>query len=159
MPTKTFAFLALILVAAFATSAAAAPKPDFTGTWKLNVEKSELGPMPAPASMILKIDHKDPDLKVATAATGGPQGDVNYESKYTTDGKVCTNQFFDREAKSTLSWEAENLLIATKADFGQGEVAIKGKWILSPDGKTLKQTAHVETGGGAFDITYTLDKQ
>ena len=158
MTNKILASFALFFMAAFANPAAA-PKPDFTGNWKLNIEKSEMGPMPPPTSMTQKIDHKDPVLKVTTSASGGPQGDMNYDVKYTTDGKPCTNTFFDREATSTLTWEGEFLLIETKADFGQGEVTIKGKWGLSPDGKTLKQTAHIETGGGAFDMTYTFDKQ
>jgi len=143
----------------FAAAAIAADKPNFSGDWKLNTAKSELGPIPPPSSMTEKIDHKDPDMKVSTSSVGGPQGDLNYELKYTTDGKECVNHIGDSELKSTVNWQGDALAIHTKADFGQGEMDIKGNWTLSSDGKTLKQTAHIETPQGPLDLTYIFDKQ
>src|SRR5579884_2967851 len=61
-------------------------KPNFTGDWKLNADKSNFGPIPPPTAMTLNIDHSDPNLKILTKQSGA-QGDMEYEAKYTTDGK------------------------------------------------------------------------
>ena len=137
---------------------AAQAKPDFSGNWKLNVDKSEFGPIPPPSTMTMKIDHADPDLKVATSQSG-PQGDMSYEAKYTTDGKECTNTIGPMEAKSTLKWEGDDLLVDTNLDAGGMQIAIKGKWTLSADGKTLTQAAHINSPQGDIDVKYILEKQ
>ncbi len=151
-------FVAFCWLAGAAATLSAADKPDYSGDWKLNVQKSEVGPM-SPASMTEKIDHKDPDLKVVTAATGGPQGDVSYQAKYTTDGKECSNEFGGMQAKSTVSWDGSSLTFSTKMNAGDADVVIKGKWTLSADGKTLTQSAHVTTPQGEFDMAYVFEKQ
>lgn len=141
-------------------TALADSKPDFSGDWKLNKEKSDFGPIPVPDSLTHKIDHKDPDLKVTTHQTGGPQGDATYEAKYTTDGKECLNQFGDQlKSKSKLTWDGAALLVNTDLDFGGTQLTIKGKWTLSEDGKVMTQTAHIESPQGAIDTTYVFDKQ
>jgi len=142
------------------TAAMAQTRPDFSGDWKLIKEKSDLGPMPPPDSMSQKIEHKDPDIKVTTHIVGGPQGDLNYEAKYTTDGKECLNQLGDQiKAKSKLVWDGATLLVETNLDMGQMQLAVKGKWILSEDGKLLTQTAHAESPQGSLDFRYVFEKQ
>ena len=54
-------------------------KPNFTGDWKLDADKSNFGPMPPPTSMSLDIDHTDPNLKIVTKQSGA-QGDLEYEA-------------------------------------------------------------------------------
>lgn len=147
------------ILTALATAAVLPAKPNFSGNWKLNNQKSNLGPMPAPTSLTEKITHKDPDLTAATSSIGGPQGDLNYDVTYNTGGKETTNHFGDHEAKSTAKWDGDALSIDTKVDFGQGEMTIHAKWTLSPDGKVLTQTAHFDTPQGPLDLTYIFDKQ
>ena len=54
----------LFVIAAAANMAAAADKPDFSGDWKMDTDKSVFGPLPPPTSMTRKIDHKDPAITV-----------------------------------------------------------------------------------------------
>ncbi len=69
---------ALTLVC-FCAAAAAGPRhTGFSGAWKLNLIKSDLGSMPPPAAMTLRVEQKEPDLKVKTKITGGPQGDLDF---------------------------------------------------------------------------------
>ena len=53
----------LFVIAAAAKMAVAGDKPDFSGNWKMDADKSVFGPMPPPTSMTCKIYHKDPDLQ------------------------------------------------------------------------------------------------
>jgi hypothetical protein len=147
-----------ICTLALGLAAGAQAKTNFSGDWKLNVDKSDFGPMPPPTSMTSKIDHADPSMKVATSMSS-PQGEMSYDAKYTTDGKENANTMGPMEAKTTMTWDADDLTVTTKLDAGGTEIAIKGKWSLSADGKTLTQTAHVTSPQGEVDVKYVFDKQ
>lgn len=151
-------FLVGAILFAFGLVGAAQAKPNFTGDWKLNPDKSDFGPMPPPSSMSAKIDHADPDLKVSTQQSGA-QGDMSFDAKYTTDGKESTNSMGPIEAKSTVNWEGNDLAINTKVDANGMQLAIKGKWAMSEDGKTMTQTAHFTSPQGEFDMKLVFDKQ
>ena len=159
MKSKAASILSVLVFAGASLLFCAAGKPNFSGTWKLDLSKSSLGPLPPPSSMTEKIEHHDPDLTVRTIVVGGPQGDLNYEAKYTTDGKESRNQFGDQTARSVMTWDGADLLVTTKANFGAGDVTIKGRWNLSPDEKTLKQVSQVTSPQGTFESTYVFERQ
>ena len=68
MTRRNFALFAGLACAAavLTASAMAAGKPDFSGEWKLNIDKSNFGPIPPPTSLTQTVDHKDPALNVTT---------------------------------------------------------------------------------------------
>jgi hypothetical protein len=138
---------------------AMADKPNFSGDWTLNADKSNLGPMPPPASMTRKIDHTDPALSMTQATTGGPQGDQTVTIKCTTDGKETTTEMMGAPAKTTASWEGDNLVITLKLDLAGTEVKLIEKWGLSDSGKTLTDNTHIVAPQGEFDITYVMNKK
>ena len=117
-------------------------KSDFSGTWKLNVTKSDFGPMPPPETGVQKITHQDPTIKANISTTGGPQGDMTYDINYSTDGKESVNKVGDNEFKSTANWEGDELVINTKGSFGGNDFTSKDRWTLSADGKTLTIARH-----------------
>src|ERR1700735_3038359 len=80
----------VFVIAAATGMALAADKPDFSGSWKMDADKSVFGPMPPPTSMTRKVVHSDPALSVEQSQSG-PQGDQNTTMKYSTDGKETTN--------------------------------------------------------------------
>ena len=132
-------------------------KPNFSGDWKLNVDKSNFGPMPAPTTMNQKIGHDDPKLKVAVDQTGA-QGDVNYEVTYTTDGKETINTIREMETKSTAKWEGDALIVNTTLNAGGADITIKAKWTLSEDGKTFTNSSHLVSPQGEVDFVAVFDK-
>jgi len=144
----------LLSLAAFSAQA----KPNFSGSWKLNVAKSEFGPFPAPSSMTEAIKHADPALKVAVKMATD-NGDMEFESNYSTDAKETTNAFGPAEMKSSAKWDGEVLQIQTKGQFGDTEVTITDKWEISPDGKTLSVTRHFASSQGEVDQKMVLEKQ
>lgn len=109
-------------------------KPDFSGTWKMDVAKSDFGALPAVQGGTLKIEHKDPSLKLTTT-TMGASGERTFELSFTTDGAECTNFVGNIEVKTVAKWDGETLVLEHKA--AGGEVVVKDRWSLSPDGKTL----------------------
>ena len=146
----------LILVTILALAAFA--KPNFAGDWKLNASKSEFGAFPAPSSLTQKIVHEEPSLKVS-AKLSSDNGDMEFESAYTTDGKECTNQFGPNAIKSTVKWDGDTLVIDGKGQFGDNEVSIKDKWEISADGKVVTILRHWASSMGEMDQKLVFEKQ
>ena len=156
MLRKIFITTSIAVLAACAGFAQS--KPDFSGTWKLNVEKSDFGPLPTPTSRVDVIQHADPSLKDAVTAEAA-QGKQNYTASYTTDGKEVTNKMGPREMKSTATWDAATLVVNSKTSFNDNEVTIKSVWSLSADGKTLTQNIHFISPMGEADQKQIFEKQ
>jgi hypothetical protein len=134
-------------------------KANYSGTWKLNVEKSDFGPLPPSASRTDVIEHADPNLKQHTVDDGA-QGKQEYTLNMTTDGKEVTNSTGDIEIKNTANWEAGSLVVGTKLSVQGTDIAVKSTWLLSPDGKTLTQNAHIVAGAlGELDQKFVFEKQ
>jgi hypothetical protein len=148
----------LFVIAAVAGMTQAADKPDFSGDWKMDADKSLFGPLPPPTSLTSKIDHKDPDLSVATTQTG-PSGDQNTTFKYSTDGKETTNSMMGNDVKSKAVWEGKTLVIVSSLDAGGAQLKFTSKYTLSDDGKTLNNAVSISSPSGDFDLTIVLVKQ
>ena len=145
--------IALPLVSGFAQQ-----KPDFSGTWKLNVAKSDFGPLPGPESRTDVVTHKDPALSDSVTADGA-QGKQQYIVSYTTDGKEAVNKIGPREIKSTLKWAGSNLAISSKFAYNDMDVTTEAVWALSADGKTLTISVHFTSAMGEADQKYVFEKQ
>ena len=147
---------ALLAVSLLAT-AYAQQKPNFTGTWKLNVGKSDFGPVPGPDTRTQKIDHKDPALKVANDEEG-PMGKQNWEINLVADGTEVTAKMGDRDVKNAVAWEANNIVVTTKLQYEGSDVVIKATYVLSDDGKVLTVNAHITSPMGEFDQKLIYEK-
>src|SRR5215469_812374 len=137
------AIKSIFAIAAFATLALAADKPNFSGEWSLDVDKSNFGPMPPPATMIRKISHSEPEMTVEQATTGGPQGDQSFKFKYSTDGKETTNEMMGTPAKTKAAWDGNALVINMSVDAGGNEIKITDRVSLSDDGKVMTDAMHL----------------
>lgn len=126
-----------ILLALCATTfLVAADKPDLSGTWNIQLDKSDFGMMPPPSKMERKVSHKDPQLAVTTLQAS-QRGERTTEVKYTTDGKESEVQLMGRPAKVSAKWEGSSLVVTTKLEFQGNEMTQVEKWSVSSDGKTL----------------------
>jgi len=147
-----------VLIVVSTMTAFAQQKPDFSGTWKLNVAKSDFGALPGPDSRTDVNTHKEPSLTDDVKAEG-EQGKQQYSMKYTTDAKEVTNQMGPREIKSTLKWEGNNLIVSSKLTYNNMDVTGVSNWSLSADGKTLIITIHYTSAMGETDQKFILEKQ
>jgi hypothetical protein len=124
-----------ILIAALLGSAsfALAAEGPFTGTWKLNLDKSNF------TGDTVKFSSAGGSMRV----TGGGE---SYEFK--GDGSESKTRF------GTAAWKKINDNTWEETDMVNGRLDSKTTWTLSDDGKTL--TARVtgdKPGGGSFDDT------
>jgi hypothetical protein len=148
----------LIVLGCAAALALAQPKPDFTGTWALNVEKSNFDRQPAPQAMTDKIDHKDPTLTI-NSTRSGEQGSGEFTLKYVTDGSEGSNDVMGNPLKYTAKFDGEILVITTWGSFGPNEIKLIDKWSLSPEKNMLTIRRHYEGRGGPQDQVLIMDRK
>lgn len=157
MTRRAWALIALSLC--FVIAASAADKPDFSGKWKLNASKSDLGQMPVPDKWEMTVEHKEPNLK-STTVTVGQMGERTMEAVYKTDGTETTNKGFgDSETKSTAKWDGSVLAITTNMEFQGNKMTMESRWSLSADGKVMTVDQTMKSDRGEFTLKRVLDKQ
>jgi hypothetical protein len=155
--TRTLVIAALFGLVGWAP-AAAQPKPNFTGDWKMNAAASNFGGMPVPTSLTQKVAHEEPTMKIASAQSG-EFGDWNTDFTFTTDGKECVNSAGEFQLKSTLEWEGPVLVVDSKMDFQGNAATFTDRWTLSEDGKTLTVTRQFSGPMGAGEGKIIFDRQ
>lgn len=159
----------LALALAFATLAAVGiaqtadqAKPNFAGTWKLNLQKSDLGQM-APDSETDTVAQTADEVKVTIASTG--QFPLNYsfyakldgsDSPLAADAFPADSPF--RILTSKAAWNGASLVITQTTSFQDAKGTLVTTYTLSDDGKVLTKTTHVVFDQGAFDSKGVYDK-
>jgi hypothetical protein len=149
---KRLLFASLVL----ASSCFAAP--NLTGDWKLNLSKSQYGPLPAPVEVTRKIKLDGINLSMSTQQKT-IQRDSTSDLHYTTDGKVCINKVTNGDAKGAAHWEGDTLIIESSQQNGPQELKSREVWTVSPDGKTLTIATHLTLPQGGVDVKQVFEKQ
>ncbi len=145
---RTPFLLVLLALLACGTLVAADAKPNFSGKWVLDVQKSEFAGMPPPESQTKTIEHQDPKLRLITV-TRMAQGEQRYEGNYTTDGKENVNHLGETPMKSRTHWEGKLLLTETQVQSDGGPVTINDVWELTEDGKQMVQMREYKSSEGS----------
>jgi hypothetical protein len=155
---STAAVILLLTVSALAQNA----KPNFSGTWTLDVAKSDFGPAPPPDSVVMTIDHKEPSLK-STTVQKGQQGDATNEATITTDGKENVNKLsaagMEQDVKSTSKWNGKKLTTERMLAIQGMSIGMNDAWDLSADGKVLTVVRQISTPQGDFSTTMVFNKK
>jgi hypothetical protein len=130
-------------------------RPNFSGTWKLNLTKSKLSKQPGPGNHLYKIKHVEPRFELVV------QGNTFH---YIIDGKVhvAYRGLLDVELQMAEAyWDAETLVIETSQEIGPGGARWVSRFKLSEDGNTLGITDHFYPSrfGGPRDESLIYEKQ
>jgi hypothetical protein len=140
----------------FLAVGSAAPDPDFTGAWKLNVQESEIRPSVVEPSREIRIDHQGTKIRCVAVLK---QGEGPVALHYAIDGKEARHKAGGREMKSILKWEGVALLINTLIMSAEGQYTQMDRWKLSRDGKTLTIRRHIVRLHGETESTLIYEKQ
>ena len=136
----------------------AAPKPNFSGSWKMNAAKSDFGRMPVPAKLERIIKHSEPKMTVQSL-TSSPQGDLTSVSTYSTDGKESLNTVRGTQVKSVVSWVGPTLVVQSTRQVQGTEITAVEHWSLSVDGKVLTVVNKISSPAGVVEATTVMDRQ
>lgn len=159
---KTLLSVGLALVLATVASAQA-PGPNFSGTWVVDLTKSDFGPMPPPESVVLVVEHKEPNLKV-TVTQRSAGSEVTNVRLVTTDGKDNSNKMRTPDGEtqdviSTTKWTGSALATAYKVNAQGMTVDITDSWELSDGGKVLTASRSVKTPQGNFQAKVVYNRK
>ena len=155
---STASVILLLAVSAVAQNAA----PNFSGTWNLDVAKSDFGPAPPPDSVVMVVDHKEPTIKTTTTQKSA-QGDTTNDSTITTDGKENVNKLRamggEQDVRSTTKWNGKKLTIARTLEIQGMTISMNDSWELSDDGKVMTIVRAIGTPQGDFTTKMILNKK
>ena len=152
--------LVLFVAAAVAIcSAYAEDKPNFTGVWKLDIEKSNFGenPQQKPQSGTDIIEHKDPNLKISVTQVG-EMGEFSITVQYTTDGKESVNEIMNNPVKTIAKWDGNTLVLDSKGEFNGNEFKMSDKMSLSSGGKVMTIDRRLDFGERAMEQKMIFEK-
>jgi len=144
------------LALALAAPAAAAP-PDFSGHWKLNVEKSKLDDPYIGLAEERTIDHKDPQLVVNVKDVQDGEEDST-TAKYTTDGKETRNTVDGDPNFTTAHWDGQILIVETKIISDTDTTDLSDHWTVSADGKVLTIARKMKVGFDEREFVFVFDR-
>ena len=113
-------------------------KPNFSGLWLLNAEKSALSGLTV-SRLGMKIEHDEPHF-VQAVKTVHADGTVSLgRIAGVTTGEEFQNPFRQLNMHSTASWVGEELVIDSRIDTGGGKpLHFRDHWSLSEDGTELR---------------------
>ena len=158
------ALLAVAVALAAAGVSLAQDKPDFSGTWVLNMEKSNLGagrPVTVPGGRTVTLVVKQTAAEMSIERQTGTQKDT---AVYKLDGSECTNKLpGGSEVKSTTTWSGATLATKSKAIInaptGPITSEISDVRSLSADGQVMTIDATRQTAQGEVKQKLVYDKQ
>jgi len=138
-------------------------KPNFAGTWKLNLQKSDLGQM-APNSETYTVAQTDTEVKV-TIDSDSEFGKINYTFAAKLDGTdtpLAADAFPAdspfRILNSKAVWQGASLVITQTTSFQDTKGTLTSTYTLSDDGKLLTKATHIKFDQGEFDAKSVYDK-
>ena len=126
--------------------------PDLTGTWVLNLPKSDVGSDRSRLydELTLTILHREPEIKIVRNLTKKKKTTSQRLVYYTNKRGESNPTIVGGRLDSKTSWEG-NALVSTGVT--RREVALNPfivtetieRWEISPDGTTLKQIISIKT--------------
>jgi hypothetical protein len=156
---STFAFVTIITSAAVMVANA-----DFSGEWKLNESKSNLGQF-GRAAKKLKIQGNVESIAIQRALTNQAGEEVTTNEKLTFDDKESENTVFgNAKKKSKAKWSDDGKKLTVKStitlDRNGETMEIKSTevWSLSDDGKTLTIETESTSSFGTNNTKLVYDK-
>jgi len=132
-------------------------RPDFSGTWKENLEKSQ----PKSSwlkSYVNKIEQQGANLKVTTT-TVGDRGERTYDRTYVIGQENKSQDAEGDQFTTNVKYDGNALVFETAEKEHDATLTSKEVWTLSGDGKTLTKSIHRSGPRGESDQKYVLEKQ
>ncbi|MGH2648073.1 MAG: hypothetical protein ACRDE8_10920 [Ginsengibacter sp.] len=118
--------------------------PDFSGEWKLNEAKSDLGQFANYAAHTIKVTQTPDSITIAKTSVSMSGDEVTNTETLSYDGKETKTTIYHnstRTASSKWSDDGKSLTITydLMLNFNEQQTEVKGTdvWTMGDDGKTL----------------------
>jgi len=149
---------AVLSLMAFALAILAAQVGNLSGTWRLNVQKSNWGKHRRPVSVVVKIEHNEPVLKYTGAVVDADGDSRTIAFDQRIDGKEYSAETGSGPGKITVARvDASTLSVLIKSDDGKYVQTIRTA--LSRDGKVLTRRLQLKAADGEQVWTEVYEKE
>jgi hypothetical protein len=125
-------------------------RPDFTGVWELNLERSILRG-PTPKRIVMQIEHREPRLVQQIHFTSAVGVEKRMTFAYET-GAETTNSLGGAPVRTSARWEGEELVIESRVTTPCREVHFEDHWSVSDDGRTLTMAHRNDDLAGQISV-------
>jgi hypothetical protein len=152
---KNFVF---IIALAFLSATAYGQKPNFSGDWKINEDKSELGYEFSLAPKAMTVEHTKKTLDLTSTSEWDGQ-EIESKQHFTLDGAVCENVgFAESVTKSTASFDkkAKTLKIVTNGSVEGMDYTLTQ--VMSMKEENLVVESEAASDMGEMFETFVFDK-
>jgi hypothetical protein len=147
-----------LLAAAFTLALLAADIVNLTGTWRLNVAKSDWGKKPPPQSVVVQVQHNEPELKYSGTSVNQEGGESAFDFAGTLDGRERPSEGSYGPGKITLK-RVNPFTISSEFRTNDGKYSENTVTTVSQDGKTVTRRMSVDGPDGKASWTEVYDKQ
>jgi hypothetical protein len=138
--------LALLLVPA--TGMRANEKPNLSGNWKLDPQRSRFDTIATPKSGLLKIDHQEPKIHISVNMAT-KHGDQEETLDLTTDGVEQQVTLAGKPATAAAYWEDDgHLVVQVSRDAPAGREVETRRMHIGDKGKMLTTVLTVKDSAG-----------
>ena len=147
-------------------SATVFDRANFSGDWKLNEQKSDLGQFGARMAVRqMKIVQTADSINLDATAPSQQGGEVTRKEKLTFDGKENENVLSPQaKKKSTAKWseDGQTLTVSSVILFDrngeQMEIKVTDVWKLGDNGQTLTQQSNSSSSFGENSMKLVYEK-
>jgi hypothetical protein len=165
---KTVLALALAILSTTGSAFCQSPKPNFSGTWELDAEKSE--GVPPEIRQVMTVRQEGDRLDVEVKVSGQP-GDRTVTDSYVVSGKetdftpALVGGDGTAKGKRVATWNADGTGFDTteratvNGEKGTNEIKGKRSWRLGADGKTLTIAMDLEGPTGPMQSKRVFNKK
>jgi hypothetical protein len=151
--------LVVVLVVGLLAAVAGQPKPDYSGEWVLNLQRSALDPRIAAGieKGTIAIVHHDPAFELLrTFVRGGKPDSVSFA--LTTDGVEKVQVEGQVTWHMRMTWEGGALAARMRGTAPQGEATNVVFYRLLDGGRTLEARESFRGPGLEYDNVWILEK-
>jgi hypothetical protein len=133
-------------------------RPDFSGKWVANLEKSNFGSISSPKNFTREITHDD--LHVVIAVQLDETASVESgELRLTTDGDETVSRIGEVDVVGYARWLGDHLLVHTSRESQGMTLVIDELWTISADGEILQIDANVITPMGEQELQVIFERR
>jgi len=149
------------------TTVTFAQKQNFSGNWKINIEKSEFNGAPSyTAAKAYKIVQNDKTISIELTNVNQNNEEVLLSNKLTLDGKDNSSVTASKRTKTAnVTWSKDAKMMIIKSQFSVTEqpdvldYTTEQNWNLADDKKQLTVKSTTVTKASEYTITAVYDKQ
>jgi hypothetical protein len=152
-----FSCFVLLAILAVLAAYAAPPKPNFTGTWNVNFQKSVLE-IPAPDTTIFVVEHNEPSFRLTRTHVAKGTSDT-FSIDLTTDGKEVIRKDGNRTDYSRAYWEGDVLVFATRIVMGDKEATNLVRYAMAKDSQSFTAMERFRSPKLRYDNVWVMEPQ